>query len=540
MKDMTGMTATGDAAWWKTAVIYQIGVRSFQDSNDDGQGDLPGLIQRLDYMRELGVGGIWLSPIYDSPRKDAGYDVANYEQVHPAYGSLADFDRLVTAAHDRRLRIVLDWVPNHTSSRHPWFLASAGSRDNPQRNWYVWADPRPGGGPPNNWLSVFGGSAWTWHEPTGQFYFHAFLPEQPDLNLRNRDVRAALCANLEYWCRRGVDGFRIDASDMLIEDRRLRDNPPNPDFKPDQAPDNEVIQDHTRNHRGTHRVLAQFRRTIDRFGRVLLGESYLPLPKLVTYFGTPSRPELHLPLNLRLLHTPWQADAIHALIDEFYKLLPPGAWPCWSLGNHDISRLASRLPAAQLPNAALLLLTLRGTPTLYYGDEIGIRDVPIPPAQARDPQVKSWPGHGRDPARTPMQWDASSNCGFTRGRPWLPVMPDYDTCNVATQQSNPSSLWSLYRSLIALRQRERALLQGEYVPAARTEPLVAFERQCAGRRLLVVLNISDKPSRYPLAGRGRVLFSTDRRMVRTETSGELTIRGNEGLIVEINSVERLA
>jgi alpha-glucosidase len=524
------------AAWWQTAVIYQVMVRSFQDSNDDGNGDFAGLIARLDYFVELGVDAVWLSPIYDSPWKEGGYDISDYEQVHPAYGSLADFDRLLDEAHRRNLRIILDWVPNHTSHQHPWFLAACRSRDDPRRDWYVWADPRPGGGEPNNWLSVFGGSAWTWHEPTRQYYFHAFLAEQPDLNLRNPAVRAALDGNLEFWCRRGVDGFRIDAADMLQEDRRLRDNPLNPDFQPEHAPDNAVLQQRTRDQRATHIVLAEFRRVIDRHqGRVLLGESYLPLEKLVTYFGTPRRPELHLPLNLRLLYTPWQADEVQSLLEEYYRRMPAFGWPCWSLGNHDIGRLASRLPAGQERVAAMLLLTLRGTPTLYYGDEIGMQNASIPSARALDPQAKSWPGHGRDVARTPMQWDGLANAGFTRGKPWLPLATDWPTRHIEAVQRDPNSLWSLYRQLIALRRREPALSVGERAAVTRRAPLVAFERRDAasGRRILVALNLSGQSTDYPLAGGGNVLLSTQLDRQREEIRSYLNLRANEGLVVEL-------
>lgn len=527
------------APWWQTAVIYQVFVRSFQDASADGNGDLPGLVQRLDYLADLGSDAIWLTPIFDSPWRDEGYDVADYERVHPAYGSLADFDRLVASARGRGIRVILDWVPNHTSDCHRWFRDAARSRDSVRRDWYVWSDPAPDGGPPNNWLSVFGGSAWTLHRASGQYYFHAFLPQQPDLNLRNPEVRAALADNLRYWLRRGAAGIRIDAADMLLEDKLLRDNPPNPHFHRTDAPDNAVIQEQTRDQRGNHRILAELRRICDEFdGRVLLGESYLPLEKLVTYYGQPAAPELHLPLNLRLLHSPWQADPIQQLIDGYCRLLPAGAWPCWSLGNHDIRRLASRVPAGQERVAAMLLLTLRGTPTLYYGDEIGMRDAPIPARAAHDPQTRSWPGHSRDPARTPMQWDASEGAGFTRGRPWLPIGPDLSTCNVAAQRSDPHSLWSLYRDLIVLRRQMPALRHGDQVAVPRHQPIVAYERrdESSGQRLLVALNVSDRPATFATPASGKLIQSTQFERRGELFANEIALVGNEGVILTLKAM----
>ena len=372
-------------AWWQTAVIYQIYPRSFQDTNGDGIGDLRGIASRLDHLVELGVDAIWLSPVFPSPMADFGYDVADYCAVDAMFGTLNDFDRLLEATHRAGLKLILDFVPNHTSDQHPWFVESRSSKDSSKRDWYVWRDPRPDGGPPNNWLSEFGGSAWTFDERTGQYYYHAYLKQQPDLNWRSSEVRAAMLDVLRFWFARGVDGFRVDAIHHLLEDREFRDNPPNSDWREGMSPARRVIRRYTMDQPEVHEAIAAMRRVADAYSdRLLIGEAYLPIDRLMTYYGA-DLGGFQLPFNFHLISTPWQPKAVAQLIEQYEAALPIGGWPNWVLGNHDRSRVASRLGPEQARVAAMLLLTLRGTPTIYQGEELGMRDVAIAPDSIQDP-----------------------------------------------------------------------------------------------------------------------------------------------------------
>ena len=377
-----------DLKWWQNGVIYQIYPRSFQDSNGDGIGDLPGIIRRLDYLVTIGIDAIWISPIFPSPMADFGYDVADYCDVATIFGNLGDFDRLVAEAHRRGLRLILDFVPNHTSNQHPWFIESRGSRDNPKRDWYIWRDGSGQGGLPNNWLSHFGGPAWAWDEATKQYYYHSFLPEQPDLNWRNPAVKQAMYAVLRFWLDRGVDGFRVDVLWLLIKDDRFLDNPVNPGYVPGESSHNRLLPLYTANRPEVHAIIAEMRSVIDAYAdRVLIGEIYLPIDLLVTYYGH-NLGGAHLPFNFQLLQTAWNAASIARIVEEYEAALPSGAWPNWVLGNHDKPRIASRIGEAQARVAAMLLLTLRGTPTIYYGEEIGMKDIPISSEQVQDPARK--------------------------------------------------------------------------------------------------------------------------------------------------------
>ncbi|MBV9077236.1 MAG: alpha-amylase, partial [Methylobacteriaceae bacterium] len=361
-----------DTTWWKDGIVYQIYPRSFQDSNGDGVGDLAGITSRLGYIADLGVQAVWISPIYPSPMADFGYDVSDYTGIHPLFGDLADFERLVAEAHRRGLKVILDFVPNHTSDEHPWFIESRSSRDNPKRDWYLWRDPKPDGSAPNNWVSNFGGSAWQYDERTGQYYYHAFLREQPDLNWRNADLREAMFDVLRVWLDRGVDGFRVDVIWHLIKDAEFRDNPPNPAYHSGRPEIESLLQEHSADQPEVHEVIAGMRRVIDSYqDRVLIGEIYLPIERLVAYYGK-DLTGAQLPFNFQLIQTAWNARAISRLVAEYEAALPAGGWPNWVLGNHDQPRIAARIGAAQARVAAMLLLTLRGTPTMYYGDEIGL------------------------------------------------------------------------------------------------------------------------------------------------------------------------
>jgi alpha-glucosidase len=412
-------------SWWQTGVVYQIYPRSFLDRNGDGIGDLRGITARLDYLVDLGVDAIWICPIFASPMADFGYDISNYNSIDPLFGTMPDFDALINAAHDRGLKVILDFVPNHTSDQHPWFQQSRASRDNPRRDWYIWRDPPQPGVPPNNWLSEFGGRAWEFDELTGQFYYHAFLARQPDLNWRNPAVRSAMHEVMRFWLRKGVDGFRVDVIWHLVKDDQYRDNPINPQFRVGDPPNRRLLPLYTTDRPEVHDLIAAMRRVIDEFDdRVLIGEIYLPIERLIAYYGR-DLSGVHLPFNFSLIGARWQAQSIAKLIDRYEAALPPGGWPNWVLGNHDRPRIASRVGPDQARVAAMLLLTLRGTPTIYYGDEIGMQQVPIPIEQIRDPLEKNVPGQGlgRDGARTSGTAASSQDSRrLHHGCRWLPTM----------------------------------------------------------------------------------------------------------------------
>ncbi len=536
---MTGKQQDSDhtePAWWQREALYQIYPRSFQDSDGDGIGDLPGVMARLDYLAWLGIGAVWLSPVYRSPMLDFGYDIADFTSIDPLFGTLDDFDRLLAGLHARGMRLILDFVPNHTSDRHPWFIAARSSRTNPQRDWYVWSDPAADGGPPNNWLSRFGGSAWQSDETTGQFYYHAFLKEQPDLNWRNPDVRRAMADVLRFWLARGVDGLRVDASAVLIEDDLLRDDPPNPDFDERTPPPERLTRRFTDDRPETLECLGELRRVVDEFDdRVLLGEVQGATDRIARFYSMDSQLLLDLPLNFLLLDTPWDAVSMQAAIDAYVEVVPPDAWPDWILGSHDKPRIASRIGDAQARSAAVLLLTLRGTPIFYAGDEVGMRDVEVPPERVQDPFERLVPGYGlnRDPERAPMRWDAARNAGFTTGRPWLPVGPGVKRCNVAAQSADQASLLSLYRRLLALRRREPALVAGEYEPVRNQGTVLAFCRRRDDRRLLIALNMGSAAREFEFGGRGELVLSTELANEGRRVERALQLQAHEAVILRL-------
>ncbi len=527
--------------WWREGVIYQLLVPSYYDTNGDGMGDLPGVTSKLEYLQWLGVDAVWLSPIFASPLYELGYDVTDFESVNAAFGTLEDFDRLIAEAHSRDIRVILDWVPNHTASEHAWFVESRSSRENPKRPWYVWRDPKEDGSPPNNWLSIFGGSAWTFDEHTGQFYLHTFLAEQPDLNWRNPHVRQALYDTLRLWLNRGVDGFRIDALDLLVEDEGFSDNPPNPEYNPERdGPDMVVVQKHTRNQPEVHEIVAEMRRVVDEYDdRVLLGELYLGVDEIVTYYGD-ENPEIHLPLNPQFASLPWSAEELHGSISHYLGKIPEHGWPCWMLSSHDGIRVASRAGADQAGVAAMLLLTLRGTPILYYGDEIGMQNVNVPEEKERDPQGKRI-GRKRDPARTPMQWDGQMHAGFSSTEPWLPVANDFESVSVNAQSAS-RSLLELYRRLLSLRKEERVLTTGALTSCGSRDGVLSYCREGNGSRLFVQLNMGSEARSIDLAERGgreddrgsqagaQILVSTNLDRL-DEVRGTIELRGNEGIVL---------
>jgi alpha-glucosidase len=522
--------------WWQVGVVYQVYPRSLQDSNGDGIGDLRGIIDRLDHFVWLGVDAIWISPIFRSPMADFGYDISDYRDVDPTFGTLADLDLLVAEAHRRGLRVLLDYVPNHTSIEHAWFRESRSSRDNPRRDWYVWADPKPDGSPPNNWLSIFGGSAWQFDRATGQYYLHLFLKEQPDLNWRNPLVRAEMYDTLRFWLDRGIDGFRIDVLWLLIKDDQLRDNPPNPAFLGAGGgfAYDALLPEFTSDRPEMHDVVAEMRAVLDEYDeRVMIAEIYLPTERLVTYYGSADRPEAHLPFNFQLVLSQWKAPVVGKALREYEAALPDHGWPNWVLGNHDQPRIATRAGRDQAAVAAMLLVTVRGTPTIYYGDEIGMSDVDIPEELRLDPARFEGPtSGGRDAQRTPMRWDGSANGGFTTGEPWLPIGDDVERINVAVQSTDEQSLLSLYRRLLELRRDEPALRSGSWAEMLVTDEVLVYERVTADRRLVVALNFSATPQQVTLdLTGGRVLLSTDRSRDGEEVGSPLDLRPNEGLVL---------
>jgi alpha-glucosidase len=533
MSDLHSGPQNPSSVWWRDGIIYQVYPRSFADSNGDGVGDLPGLLSKLDYLQWLGIDAIWLSPIYPSPMADFGYDVSNYHDIDPVFGTLADLDRLVNEAHARGIRVVLDIVMNHTSDQHPWFVESRAIRVNPKRDWYIWRDPRAGR-QPNNWESVFGGRAWTWDERTGQYYLHLFAPGQPDLNWRNPQVRAALFDECRFWLERGVDGFRLDVAHMLVKAQGLPDNPPRLGLRGYDR------QDHAyqMNQPETHAIWQEFRRLLDTYPeRMAVGE--VDRLGAADYYGD-GQNELSLVFNFGLLEQDWSARDFFLVVQDWEARLPEAAWPCWVLGNHDVQRLASRYAArthteARARVAAVMLLTLRGTPFVYYGEEIGMREAKIPRAEIVDPPGrKYWPLYqGRDGCRTPMQWDATPNAGFSTAAPWMRVNADYVSRNVAAQRAEPQSLLNFYHELIALRRQSPALVHGSYRALSRPVGVWAYERATDEQRMLVALNFFSRPEQMSIEGGGawRVRLSSEERPASL-VHDRLSLAPNEAVVLE--------
>jgi len=532
---VTGSADQGSWRWWQKGVIYQVYPLSFADSNADGRGDLAGIAGRLDYLKWLGVDAVWFSPIFPSPMADWGYDIADYTSVDPVFGTLKDFHHLVEEAHRQGLRVLLDLVPNHTSSRHPWFLESRASIESPKRSWYIWKDPGPGGAPPNNWLSIFGGSAWEWDETTGQYYYHAFLKEQPDLNWRNPEVQEAMLEVMRLWLDRGVDGFRIDVVWHLIKDALFRDNPANPTYTPDQSPYLSLLTTHSADQPEVIQVISRMRSLVDEYrDRVLIGEIYLPIERTMRYYGS-NGSALHLPFNFQLIQLPWDPETIGQAIDRYEGMLPVDGWPNWVLGNHDKSRVVTRVGPAQARVAAVLLLTLRGTPTIYYGEEIGMSDADIPEDRMVDTRARRQPGRGRDPVRTPMQWTDGPNAGFTTAEPWLPVNPNYRQVNVERASTDTRSMLALYRRLLMLRRSEPALSVGAYQPSAAPDGVVAYRRIAGNTSFLIALNFTGSRREVDLGTMsGLIALSSMLDDAGQPIGSTLLLRENEAVIIALN------
>jgi alpha-glucosidase len=534
--------------WWRDAVVYQVYPRSFQDTNGDGIGDLEGVISRLDYLndgteRSLGVDAIWLSPTFPSPMKDFGYDVSDYRGVHPDFGTPETMDRLIADCHRRGVKLLLDWVPNHTSDEHPWFTESRSSRTSPKRDWYFWRDAKPDGSLPNNWRSVFGGPAWTLDERTGQYYLHSFLKEQPDLNWRNPEVEAAMHDVLRYWFERGVDGFRIDVMGMIVKHPELADNPPNPRWKEGDRERADQVWVNNRNYTDVFPSVQRIRRVFDEYPeRMAVGEVFGSPGEIARFYGDlDGSPGLHLAFNFQFIYevdaypTPWEAPVLARIVRNAEEAIPEGARPCYALGNHDRSRFVSRHDAdgcgrERARAAALMLLALRNTPFVYYGEEIAMADVDIPEARLQDPaRIRT---EGRDPERTPMQWTASSGRGFSDVEPWLPFGATEP--NVASQDDDPGSLLSLYRRAIWLRKKTPSLLAGAYRERSVDERAWVFERVLDGApTIAIVINTSAEPVTVECAA-GSVILGTELALDGLRVEGRLELPPLAAVWVELD------
>ncbi|HYM51288.1 MAG TPA: alpha-amylase family glycosyl hydrolase [Candidatus Limnocylindrales bacterium] len=522
-------------SFWREGVLYQVYPRSFADSDGDGVGDLAGIIAHLDHLQWLGVDGIWLNPITVSPDQDMGYDVADYTAVQPRFGTLATVDALIAEAARRDIRVLLDLVPNHTSDQHPWFRDARSARTARHRDWYLWADPRPDGSPPNNWVSHFGGPAWTFDQGSGQYYLHSFDPAQPDLNWRNPEVVLEFDHILRFWFDRGVAGFRIDVAHGMIKDRLLRDNPEPAAEDPPRVRKHGQRLVHNFDQPEVHEILRRWRRLADSYNprRVLIGETDVPdVERLRRYYSDGD--ELHLAFNFPFMHAPFELERLRAIADATQAAMHPHGWPVWTISNHDVSRFPSRWcqgDPRKIRCALMMLLTLRGTPVLYYGDELGMPDTPVPFEAMLDPIAKrNWPERtGRDPARTPMPWTPEPGAGFTRPqvRPWLPF-GDLQACNVAAERQDPGSVLHFVRDLIRLRRQRADLHQGDSRPAGAPAGCWAWRR---GASTLVALNLSDRA--VSVAGvRGAIRLGTVRGRTGATLGGALTLGPWEGVVVD--------
>jgi alpha-glucosidase len=524
--------------WSRRAVFYQIYPRTFADSNGDGIGDLDGITEHLDYLndgtdRSLGIDALWLSPINPSPLQDCGYDVADYCGVHPQLGDLAAFDRLIREAHRRGIRIILDLVPNHTSDQHPWFAESRASRTSLKRDWYIWK-PGPPDRPPNNWVSIFGGPAWKYDGASGEWYLHLFYEGQPDLNYRNPQVVTAMHEAIRFWLARGADGYRVDVLSALVKDAAFRDNPPLEHFDRGAMTDVALKQRHLHDvdQPEVHEIVRGFRRVLEEFGgdRVMVGEVWArDQASFALYLRAD---EAHQAFNFRFLFCPWEAASFRAQTDEVERVFPPGSWPTWTLSNHDFPRHITRYGGGGDENArarlaAVMLLGLRGTPFLYYGEEIGMCNAEPPRDRWRDPV-------GRDGCRTPMQWSGAAYGGFTRAgaRPWIDC-GDFASVNVARQMDDPASMLSLYRRMIRARRSIPALSDGAYRavedPPADT---FVFVREATGSRAMIALNFSAEARDVRLP-QGRIALSSHPSREPGTAGGATLLAPNEGLVVEL-------
>ena len=548
--ELIDCSGSNSLPWWKTTIIYQCYPRSFQDSDGDGNGDLNGIRSRLDYFVEARIRAVWLNPIYSSPQKDNGYDISNYANIDPLYGTLADFKTLLKEMHKRELNVIMDFVPNHSSDEHPWFQESRSSRDNSKRDWYVWADGKDGG-PPNNWISVFGGSAWSYDNTTEQYYLHQFSDFQPDLNYRNQHVKGAMEEVLKFWVDLGVDGFRVDAVIFLLEDPKLENERRNPQFTGNctaniSSPDcyNSLIHNLTTNYDRIHDIIRSWRKVLDSYSdkteqeRFMVGEVYDPISEVITYYGNKSD-EFNFPFNFLLLgNSNWTGTQVSSLVAEWLDNIPEGAWSNWVLGNHDNPRISSKAGVYLSRALNVLLLTLPGTPTTYYGEEIMMTDVYVPPPERHDKY------QDRDKERTPMQWNTSAYAGFTSpdSKPWLPVATNYSTYNVEVESRDSRSPLTLYKKLSELRSNYSALQYAGYEHVYNSTDLFAYLRFCQDRnkrkQVLVVINFSKHQTTAKLIidlKDPTIVLSSNLNRTGTIQLSNVKLLGEEALIIVAGS-----
>ena len=516
--------------WWKEGVFYQIYPRSFYDSNDDGIGDLPGITQKLDYLKWLGIEGLWLSPFFESPMDDFGYDITDYLNVDPIFGTLNDFDTMMAKSNELGLKIILDLVPNHTSYKHPWFQESRSSRDNPKADWYIWRDAKPDGSPPNNWCAISSikkiGSAWAWDETRKQYFLASFSPVQPDVNWRNPEVKAAIMDVLRFWLDRGVYGFRIDMIDYLSKDAEFRDEP----SSTFEAKDYISTAVYHLNQVETLQYVKEMRQVMDQYpARVTIGETayHHPLEQLLKF----TEHGLDIPFNFRFTIAPLTKAFLEGFVKTYDMTFGTKAQPNYSFANHDVLR-ATRLgdPGARL--AAMLLLTLRGTPFVYYGEELGMENVDVPPERRQDPFVSYESGGTRDPNRTPMQWTPGPFAGFTSVEPWLPLGPNYATINVEVEKQNPNSMLMLYKRLIEFRQSHPAMRQGHMMVLDFMGDVYGYTRTANDDQVLILLNLGDSEETVNLpAGEWSLQISTLHTQSDTVVLSPLRLQAHEGTVL---------
>jgi len=513
---------------------------SFFDSNDDGVGDIPGIIAKLDYLHGLGIDAIWLSPVYKSPMLDFGYDVSDYRQIDPVFGTLEDLKLLLEKAHLLGIRVIMDMVINHTSDNHRWFLESRSSKDNPKHDWYIWRDGRYGG-PPNNWKSFYGGSSWEYDGGTNQFYLHTFLKQQPDLNWRNKELRSAVFKELVFWLDLGVDGFRLDAMNMVGKQKRLKSIPDLFGFL------FFFRQYRKYNQPASYKFGRKLRNLLNNYDdKMSVGEIFtLPPgdPSRVASYLEDGDNSIHLAFDFSIIFRSWNARKYYRCIERWYSKIPEKGWPCNVLSNHDLLRSIDRFrlrrnKEAKAKVAATFLLTLKGTPFIYYGEEIGMRNANIKRGDIRDPLGKRfWPFFkGRDRARTPMQWSDGPEAGFTRGKPWLPVNHNHKIINVIKQKEDSTSLYHHYETLIRIRKEHKALHLGEWMPLVKGDHnIIAYYRIFMDEKILVALNFSNKPRMIHLEndGKGTLLYSTHRVIRKIFKNNKIILLPFESFIMKM-------
>jgi alpha-glucosidase len=530
-------------AWKNVNALYQIYPRSFFDSNGDGVGDIKGIVNKIDYFKgngeSLGVDAIWLSPFFTSPMADFGYDISDYCSVDPIFGTLDDFKLLVTEAHDRDIRVMIDFVPNHTSDQHRWFKESRQDRTNSKRDYYVWADPGPDGGPPNNWQSLFFGSAWEFDETTGQYYLHSFLKEQPDLNWDNPKVRQEMKNILRFWMDIGVDGFRADAVWCISKDPEFRNNPPDPTYQGNPDDFGAFVHMYSKQGPNLFTYLSELTDAVAEYGDKRIIFEYYADSKFGNFvdqfrpFYTEINNDVGLPFNFEGIHQEWSATSFGAFLHQFQSIMEPGDTPIYCFGNHDQDRIVSKYGRRKSRMIALMQLTLPGLPTIYNGDEIGMENGEILPHQIRDPSAGQNAMGGRDPQRTPMQWSASKNAGFTTGEPWLPISSSYPEYNVKDEMDDPESYLSLYSMLLHLRRIDRVLIDGSFEVIDIVDDMLVYERAGDDRVYFVVMNFSEQP-RSVQVPYGDVLFLTNRDDIELYTDdGELRLKGLSAVLIKM-------